>query len=125
MSDTEQLASAVLEILSPAEVKERMDANQIVLIDVRTPNEYVVEHIPGALLFPLSFFDAQKLPSQEGKPIVFHCGSGKRSRIVAERCAAAGITQLAHMDGGFAAWKAAGFPHVSVDPATGGFVRQP
>ncbi len=125
MSTTEHLGAATLETLSPADVKERFDRNEIVLIDVRTPNEYAAEHIPGALLFPIAFFDADKLPDQARKPVVFHCGSGMRSRKVAELCAASGLTRLAHMDGGLGAWKDAGFPYVAVDPATGQFVPRP
>jgi len=119
MAHSEQLEGGVLEVLTPQEVKDRFDADEIVLIDVRTPAEYAFEHIRGALLFPLQSFDAAKLPSQEGKPVVFHCGSGKRSRTVAERCARHGIARTAHMDGGFAAWKNLGFPYTGTDPATG------
>ena len=59
---TEALGSSKLDVLTPDEVKARFDKNEIVLIDVRTPAEYEFEHIPGALLFPLSRFDPQKLP---------------------------------------------------------------
>ncbi len=126
MSTTDHLdGGATLEILTPLEVKERFDRNAIALIDVRTPNEYIFEHIAGSLLFPLAFFQAEKLPSQDGKPIVFFCGAGPRSRRVAERSATAGLTTLALMEGGFAAWKAAGLPYVTVDPATGNLVTRP
>lgn len=125
MATVEQLHGVTFEILSCQEVKERFDQNEIVLVDVRTPQEYAFEYIPGALLFPLASFDPNKLPTQDGKPIVFHCGSGRRSRTVAERCSQAGFDRLAHMDGGFGAWKSAGFPYVSIDPSTGGYVTRP
>lgn len=124
MATTEQLDGATFELLSPAEVKERFDRNDIVLIDVRTPQEYAFEYIPGAMLFPMSSFDPAKLPVQVGKPIVFHCGSGRRSRTVAQMCAQAGLSSLAHMEGGFRAWQAAGFSYVAIDPATGGYVHR-
>lgn len=108
-----------LQTLTPEEVKARFDRNEIVLIDVRTPNEYSFEHIAGALLFPMATFDPAKLPVQDGKPIVFHCGSGIRSKAIADRCAKAGIEPLAHMGGGFNAWKAASLPYCAIDPATG------
>jgi rhodanese-related sulfurtransferase len=125
MATTEQLNGATFELLSPAEVKDRFDRNEIVLIDVRTPQEYAFEYIAGAMLFPLSSFEPNKLPTQQGKPVVFHCGSGKRSRRIAEQCAQAGITQLAHMEGGFSAWKSAGYGYISIDPSTGGYVNKP
>lgn len=125
MTKTENLGGTALTVMSPADVKQAFDANQIVLIDVRTPNEFGFEHIAGAMLAPMSCFDPAKLPSQDDKPIVFHCGSGMRSHKVAEKCAAAGVEPLAHMEGGFGAWKAAGLPFVTIDPATGSEVHKP
>jgi len=116
---TENLSGVELGVLSPQDVKEKLDRNEIVLIDVRTPYEFGFEHISGAMLFPMSSFDAARLPNQEGKPIVFHCGSGMRSHAIADRCARAGIAPLAHMDGGLGAWKQANLPYMTIDPATG------
>ncbi|MEZ5649711.1 MAG: rhodanese-like domain-containing protein [Burkholderiaceae bacterium] len=125
MAKTERLHDASLDVYTAAEVKQMLDANEIVLIDVRTPAEFMFEHVPGALLYPMSGFDAAKLPTQEGKRIVFHCGSGLRSRRIAERCHAAGVAPLAHMEGGFAAWKQAGFKYYAIDPATGSVTLRP
>jgi len=122
---TENLNGVELRILTPVEVKDWFDRNEIVLIDVRTPNEYAFEHIGGALLFPMSTFDPLKLPVQEGKPIVFHCGSGVRSHAIAERCAKAGITPINHMAGGFGAWKAANLPYRAINPKTGDLISKP
>ncbi len=76
------------------------------LIDVRTPQEYMFEHIEGALLMPMAFFDAKKLPGQSDKRIVLHCGSGVRSEKMAKTAIEAGFDRIAHLDGGFGAWKA-------------------
>jgi len=86
---------------------------------VRTPQEFAFEHIEGALLAPLATFQPRNLPGHTEKPLVFHCGSGLRSRRVAEACVAAGWTTVAHVEGGFAAWKAAKLPYVAIDVATG------
>jgi rhodanese-related sulfurtransferase len=123
MSTTETLHGGTLEILSPEETKARLDRNEIVLIDVRTPAEYAFERIDGALLFPLSSFDANKLPTQDGKAIVFHCGSGARSKRVAEACLAAGMGRIAHMDDGLMGWKSAQLPYIATDMATGAPVK--
>ncbi|NVO22337.1 rhodanese-like domain-containing protein [Donghicola sp. C2-DW-16] len=116
---TETVGTGTLETWTVDEVQAAFDANEIVLIDVRTPQEYMFEHVDGALLFPMSFFKAHKLPSQDGKRIVFHCGSGMRSERVARAALAAGIHTVAHMEGGFGAWKAAGKPYMGTDMATG------
>jgi rhodanese-related sulfurtransferase len=118
MPKQEALENGTLVSLTPQEAKERFDANQIVIIDVRTPVEYAFEHIPGALLFPMSAFDPAKLPSG-GKPVVFHCGSGKRSTAVAKKCIAHGIAEVTHVEGGLEAWKKAGLKFAALDPMTG------
>lgn len=119
----EESEDGILETWTPDEVQAAFDANQIALIDVRTPQEFMFEHIGGALLLPMSFFDASKLPSQNGKRIVFHCGSGVRSEKVARAALAAGFGTTAHLEGGFGAWKAAGKPYTGTDMATGAPVK--
>lgn len=86
---------------------------------MRTPVEYVFEHIRGALLSPLASFETRHLPDQSEKFIVFHCGSGVRSKMVAEKWLAAGFARIVHMAGGFAAWRKAGLPYIATNPATG------
>lgn len=116
--------SATVTTYTPEQVKQMYERNEIVLIDVRTPNEYAHERIPGALNAPLSSLDPAKLPSQQGKPIVFHCGSGKRSEIASRACLDAGFETIAHMSGGFGAWKQAGYPVLVTNAATGNLERQ-
>lgn len=105
--------------LSPDEAREALTNGAIVLVDVREPAEFAAERVHGALLFPLSTFDAKMLPQDAGRPIVLHCGSGKRSADALQRCRAAGVVVRGHIGGGISAWKAAGLPTVSIDPATG------
>ncbi len=102
-----------IETLEAAEVAKLLHAGKILLIDVREPSEYASERIAGALLYPLSTFDASTLPEDGPRRIVFHCGSGKRSLTAAEHRLAAGQKHAAHMGGGIAAWKAAGLPVIT------------
>lgn len=111
--------SGNLPIMSPEAVSDALSRKEIVLIDVREPMEYAAERIHGALLYPLSTFDPSLLPNNEARPIVLHCGSGKRSATAFEACAKAGVAVRAHMSGGVGFWKAAGLPVVSIDPASG------
>ena len=117
---TEDVNGGTLEHWTADEVYAAMQDHKIVVIDVRTPQEYSFEHVEGTLLAPMATFSPATMPTQDGKRILFHCGSGVRSRKVAEACAAAGMTPIAHMEGGFAAWKTAGLPYIATDPATGG-----
>lgn len=115
----EEIGSGVLEHWTPEEVREAYDRNEIVLIDVRAPQEYMIERIDGALLAPVIGLNPDKLPSQDGKRIVFYCGAGGRSRKAAVATLEAGAARIAHMEGGFGAWKRSGLPYVGTEVATG------
>jgi len=106
-----------MEDLTPAQVARKLAAHEIMLIDVREPDEFAVERIHGALLYPLSTFDPAALPAD--LPIVFQCGSGMRSAKAMAVAGKAGIQVAGHLVGGINAWKQAGLPVASTDPATG------
>ena len=114
-----QPVAAPIEELSPRQVADLLNARRILLVDVREPDEYAAERIAGALLFPLSTLDAAALPPDESRAVVFQCGSGKRSAQAAQARLVAGAPRAAHLTGGIGAWRAAGFPVVRIDPATG------
>ena len=114
---------SVLE-MSPEEVRQALLRKQIILVDVREPQEYGTERIHGALLYPLSTFDPAFLPSDADKQVVFHCAGGMRSLTAATRKLAVD-GKAAHMKGGINGWKAAGLPTVRVDPATGQVIDTP
>ncbi len=107
---------------TPQQVRDAMLRGEIILIDVREPGEYAAERIHGALLYPLSTFDPNALPDAVGKALVFQCGSGKRSEAAYDKAVRAGVAVRGHLGGGIGAWKAAGLPTVTVDPATGAVV---
>ena len=117
--ETEKTENGTLEHWIPQEVKAAFDRDEIVLIDVRTPQEYGFERIDGALLAPMQAFRPNHMPGQVEKRIVFHCGSGARSGKVARLCLENGIGTIAHMKGGFNAWKDAGFEYTGTDMSTG------
>lgn len=116
---TETVDGATFETWSVDEVQKGIEDARIVVIDVRTPQEYMFEHIEGALLMPLAFFKPEALPGQTEKQIVLHCGSGLRSEKMARLAMSNGVARIAHMEGGFGAWKQAGKPHIGTNMATG------
>jgi rhodanese-related sulfurtransferase len=107
---------------TPAAVRDGLASGEILLVDVREPNEYAFERIPGALLFPLSTFDPKAIPSG-GRKLVVQCAAGARSMRAAQALVAAGHTQVANLDGGINAWKAQGLPLIRIDPASGQIVE--
>jgi rhodanese-related sulfurtransferase len=99
-------------MVSPATVREWLDAGQAVLIDVRETNEHAAERIKGAINLPLSTFEVSQLPPiPEGSKLVFHCRSGQRCGMTAAKAVAAGYTgEINRMDGGIMGWRGMGFP---------------
>lgn len=92
-----------------ATVRQWYDRNEILLVDVRETSEFEIEHIPGALLLPLSSFDPELFPTLPGKKIVLHCAIGKRSAAVGKMLLKEGHLDVIHLTGGIEAWKAAGY----------------
>ncbi|MGV6813061.1 MAG: rhodanese-like domain-containing protein [Brevirhabdus sp.] len=115
----EKIGEKTLETWTPQEVLEGLQKKEIVLIDVRTPAEYMFESIEGALLAPLSHLSSASLPAGLGKHVVLHCGSAMRSRKAAELCLNAGFEKIAHMEGGFGKWKMESLPYLGTNMATG------
>lgn len=76
------------------------------LIDVREPNEFEINKIPGAVLIPKGEFltgeALAKLP--QDKQLVFHCKSGARSAEVLAIAKGAGFADAVHVGGGVVAW---------------------
>ncbi|MGD9845770.1 MAG: rhodanese-like domain-containing protein [Variibacter sp.] len=91
-------------------VFRRLSAGEIVLVDVREPDETARERYPGAVIVPLSQFDPAQIPDPQGRQVVFACRSGKRSVTASLMAQAAGYPYNAHLAGGILAWKAAGLP---------------
>jgi rhodanese-related sulfurtransferase len=116
---SEEIEGGTLEHWSPQEVLDAHDRNDVVLIDVRSPQEFAIETINGSLLAPILTFNPDKLPTQTDKRIVFYCGGGGRSRKAAELSLSNGTKRIAHMEGGFRAWKESGLSYLGIDTMTG------
>ena len=88
-------------------LKEREEGTRdFVLIDVREPNEYDINRIPGAVLIPKGEFlngsALEKLPSD--KQVVMHCKTGVRSAETLAIVKGAGYADAVHVGGGVVAW---------------------
>jgi adenylyltransferase/sulfurtransferase len=88
-------------------LKEREEgARDFVLVDVREPNEYEINRIPGSVLIPKGEFlnghALEQLPSD--KQVVLHCKTGVRSAEALAILKGAGFADAVHVGGGVAAW---------------------
>lgn len=98
-----------MKIISAAELKQCLDDDSILLIDVREPTEHYAESIDGAHLIPLSDICCEKLPSTS-KTIVLHCRLGKRSLQAGYKLLAENPNlDLSSLEGGIVAWCESGF----------------
>ncbi len=90
-------------------LKERKD---IVVIDLRTPDEFSAGHIPGATNIDFLGTDfAKKLEAlDKSKTYLIHCASGNRSSRSLTVFEAQKFQTLFHLNTGFKSWSAAGKP---------------
>ena len=94
------------------------DAN-VVLVDIRDPRELTREgRIDGAVHCPRGMLEFWIDPASpyhkdvfaEDKQFVFFCAGGLRSALAAKTAQDMGLKPVAHMIGGFGAWKKSGAP---------------
>jgi rhodanese-related sulfurtransferase len=112
-------AKQQIENLSPDQVKEELSKGKATLIDIRESEELKQNgRIEGAAHAPrgmLEFYADETLPYHrpefdKNKRIILHCAAGGRSALAAATLKQMGYTNVAHMDGGFKAWKESGKP---------------
>lgn len=113
------LVISVLLVVTCAPVAERGDVTarelaemlrkdtSIILVDVRTPEEYQQGHIKAARLmdFYSAEFHAQLQTLPKEKSIVLYCRSGRRSAEAAKFLASIGYSRVLNMLGGIIQWK--------------------
>jgi len=88
--------------ITPAEAKKRLDSDKsIVLLDVRTQEEYDEKHIPGSILIPVDELEKRaelELPDKNAEIFVY-CRSGRRSVTASEILVRLGYTGVYNLGG--------------------------
>lgn len=90
---------------------QKKDAAMIIL-DVRSPEEFAAGHVPGAINVPYTHLPARisSLPSPTGKDVVVYCEIGVRAEKAAASLRDNGFTRLMHLDGDMKQWREAKRP---------------
>jgi rhodanese-related sulfurtransferase len=106
-------------------VRARMSDPGVQIVDIRDPRELERDGtVPGALLAPrgmLEFWVDPASPyfkpvfADDSKQFILFCGAGWRSALATKTLEDMGMTNVAHIDGGFAAWKKVGGPIVTME----------
>ena len=100
-------------LMSSTELAQRLeeDRDNLILSDVREPNEFTKEHIPGAINIPLELLVEKAKEFKKSQRIVVY---GETHTDDASNRAAAllenmGFRKVSDFDGGVYAWKQAGY----------------
>lgn len=98
-------ATAQAKTISPEDAKAMIGTEGVVLLDVRTQEEYSEAHIDGAVLLPYDAIEpnADKLPKDKDTTIIVYCRSGRRSAIAAETLIGMGYVNVYDL-GGIQGW---------------------
>lgn len=102
--------TAILNKLSPQQVRAQLDNGQAVLVDIREPDEFARSHIKGAYSQPLSTWEKAHLSVDPDADVIFTCRSGMRTAGACDRLAARVSGDAFVLDGGLDAWAKAGLP---------------
>jgi rhodanese-related sulfurtransferase len=112
-------AMAVITTYSVEEARALHGRDDVQFVDIRDVRELEREGvIPGAFHAPRGMLEFWADPSSpyhkkvfsEGKHLVLFCAAGWRSALATKTLQDMGLDKVAHIDGGFSAWKAAGAP---------------
>jgi rhodanese-related sulfurtransferase len=113
-----QDAKGTIENLTVDQVEDEIASGRAILVDIRDANELASGTIPGAVHASRGMLEFHSDPtSPYHKPeldpdrrTILHCASGGRSALAVKTLQAMGYRDVAHLDGGFKAWEAAGKP---------------
>jgi rhodanese-related sulfurtransferase len=91
---------------------ERLDdgAKAPYVLDVRTADEYVAGHVPGAVNIPHDQIAARLAEVPKDRDVVLYCRSGRRAALAGEALADNGYARLEHLQGDMLAWVEQGRP---------------
>jgi rhodanese-related sulfurtransferase len=101
------------------EAKKKLDDPNVVFVDIRDVRELERDGmIPGAFHAPRGMLEFWVDPDSpyfkdvfgSGKEFVFYCASAWRSALATKAVQDMGLGPVAHLEGGFSAWKKAGLP---------------
>lgn len=88
-----------------ARAAQRMvEAGEVALLDVRTPEETATGIISGAQLVPMDEVEERRGELPTGKPLLVYCAGGGRSAAVCEFLSKEGHERLLNLTGGFGEW---------------------
>ena len=112
--------------ITPAQFKQLSTQENVLLCDIREPDEHNRERIAEAINTPLSSFHHDDLHKiGKGKTLVFHCQSGNRTKMNANKFANLEHDKVYILTGGVSEWKKSGFATIQDEKAPLPIMRPP
>ncbi|HSQ70759.1 MAG TPA: rhodanese-like domain-containing protein [Steroidobacteraceae bacterium] len=98
--------------ISPDALSERLSQGEQapIVLDVRSPEEFVTGHVPGAVNIPFDQVAGRLAEIPKDKDLVLYCRSGRRAGIAADVLVANGYAPASLLEGDIAGWQGADLP---------------
>ena len=98
-------AAASFRTITPLEAKSLIETRKdLLLVDVRSPEEFQGGSLPGATLIPFWDFAKGRYDLPKDKPILLVCAVGGRSLACGQLLASKGYREVYNLKGGLEAW---------------------
>ena len=105
-SSTQATAGASFKTITPLEAKALIESRKdLLLVDVRSPEEFQGGSLPGATLIPFWDFAKGRFDLPKEKPILLVCAVGGRSLACGQLLASKGYREVYNLKGGLDAWQ--------------------
>ncbi len=97
-------------IKSAQDMKARVDAGNVRIVDALNAEHYGKGHIPGAVNIDYEKMTPDMLPAQKDQPLIFYCAGGMCpvGSMAANKAASWGYTNVSVYEGGMKDWQASG-----------------
>lgn len=98
--------------ITPAEAKAEVDRGEALIVDVRSPDAYNIDHIKGSINLVEVDLDARLKELPTDKKIIAYCScpAEHSSLVFSQRLKTKGYNNVAALLGGTEAWRRAGYP---------------
>ena len=101
--------------LTSTEFSNKVSESGVIILDVRTPGEFMVGHIQGAINIDVegTEFETEIAKLDKTQTYAVYCQSGRRSSIAVETMQGAGFNKLFNLANGIQDWQAQNLPVVT------------
>jgi hydroxyacylglutathione hydrolase len=100
-----------IQLIDPDQLAERIDGDELLVLDVRDADEYAEGHIPGSVNLPYGELPERLGELPRDRAIAAICSGGKRSGLAASILQREGFERVLHVaNGGVGTWRRAGRP---------------